>query len=118
MEVPRAVRAADATYLTALDAHGAEPSRLRARALWARAYLLVYGGRFDEALTIAGEALELQVVNLAGQGLTNPEIAARMFVSRGTVKVHLSHIYTKLDVRNWSELAALTAKRATVTSQT
>ena len=58
---------------------------------------------------------ELQVVKLAGQGLTNPEIAARMFVSRGTVKVHLSHIYSKLDVRNRSELAALTAKKATAT---
>jgi predicted ATPase/class 3 adenylate cyclase/DNA-binding CsgD family transcriptional regulator len=61
---------------------------------------------------------ELQVVNLAGQGLTNPEIAARMFVARGTVKVHLSHVYTKLDVRNRSELAALAANRTTPTSQT
>lgn len=51
------------------------------------------------------------MVQLAGQGLSNPEIAKRMFVSRGTVKIHLSHIYAKLDIRNRSELAVLAAKR-------
>jgi DNA-binding CsgD family transcriptional regulator len=54
---------------------------------------------------------ELQVVNLASQGLTNPEIAAQMFVSRGTVKTHLSHVYAKLGVRNRSELATRAAGR-------
>ena len=34
-----------------------------------------------------------------------------MFISRGTVKVHLSHIYAKLDVRNRSELASLVTRR-------
>jgi DNA-binding CsgD family transcriptional regulator len=38
--------------------------------------------------------------------MTNPEIGARLFISRGTVKIHLSHIYAKLDVRNRTELAA------------
>ncbi len=54
---------------------------------------------------------ELQVVELAAQGLTNPEIGQRMFISRGTVKIHLSHIYTKLDVRNRSQLTALVTSR-------
>ncbi len=54
---------------------------------------------------------ELQVVRLAAEGLTNPEIGERMFISRGTVKVHLSHIYAKLDVRNRSELASLVTRR-------
>ncbi len=35
-----------------------------------------------------------------------------MFISRGTAKVHLSHVYAKLGVRNRSELAALVARRA------
>ena len=35
----------------------------------------------------------------------------RMFISRGTVKVHLSHIYAKLGVRNRSQLAAHAAGR-------
>jgi predicted ATPase/class 3 adenylate cyclase/DNA-binding CsgD family transcriptional regulator len=55
---------------------------------------------------------ERTVVEFAADGLTNPEIGERMFISRGTVKVHLSHIYAKLDVRNRSELAALAARRA------
>ena len=50
----------------------------------------------------------------AAEGLTNPEIGERMFISRGTVKIHLSHVYAKLDVRNRSELAALVARRERV----
>jgi predicted ATPase/class 3 adenylate cyclase/DNA-binding CsgD family transcriptional regulator len=56
---------------------------------------------------------ELQVAELAAEGLTNPEIGARMFIARGTVKIHLSHVYAKLDVRNRAELAALVSRRAT-----
>ena len=48
---------------------------------------------------------ELRVVELVAEGLTNPQIAAKMFVARGTVKVHLGHIFTKLDVTSRSELA-------------
>jgi DNA-binding CsgD family transcriptional regulator len=54
---------------------------------------------------------ELQVAELAAQGQTNPEIGERMFISRGTAKIHLSHIYTKLEVRNRSELTALVTHR-------
>ncbi len=54
---------------------------------------------------------ELRVVELVAEGLTNPQIAAKMFVARGTVKVHLGHIFTKLDVTSRSELAAQAARR-------
>jgi DNA-binding CsgD family transcriptional regulator len=54
---------------------------------------------------------ELQVVGLAVEGLTNPEIAGRLFISRDTVKTHLSHIYAKLGVTNRTELATLAASR-------
>ena len=50
---------------------------------------------------------ELDVVSLVAEGLTNPEIGARLFISRATVKTHLSHVYAKLDVSNRTELAAL-----------
>ncbi|MGH9287265.1 MAG: response regulator transcription factor, partial [Acidimicrobiales bacterium] len=50
---------------------------------------------------------ELDVVRLVADGLTNPEIGARLFISRATVKTHLSHVYAKLDVSNRTELAAL-----------
>jgi DNA-binding CsgD family transcriptional regulator len=54
---------------------------------------------------------ERQVVALTAQGLTNPEIGARMFISPGTVKIHLSHIFGKLGLRNRSELAAEAMRR-------
>jgi DNA-binding NarL/FixJ family response regulator len=57
----------------------------------------------------------VQVIELAAQGLTNPEIGQRTF-TRGTVKIHLSHIYAKLDVRNRSQLTALVAGRAAIGS--
>ncbi|MFC4910262.1 helix-turn-helix transcriptional regulator [Actinomadura gamaensis] len=50
---------------------------------------------------------ELSVVQLAAEGLSNPEIGERLFMSRGTVKTHLSHVYAKLGVANRTELAAL-----------
>jgi DNA-binding CsgD family transcriptional regulator len=52
---------------------------------------------------------EREVVALAVEGLTNPEIASRLYMSRGTVKTHLAHVYTKLSVSNRTELAALAA---------
>jgi DNA-binding NarL/FixJ family response regulator len=56
---------------------------------------------------------ELDVVRLVVDGLTNPEIAGTLFVSRGTVKTHLSHVYAKLGVANRTELATLAAPRLT-----
>ncbi len=50
---------------------------------------------------------EEQVVALAVEGLSNPEIGERLFMSRGTVKTHLAHVYTKLGVSNRTELASL-----------
>jgi LuxR family maltose regulon positive regulatory protein len=43
---------------------------------------------------------ELEVLRLFAEGLTNQEIADRLFISLGTVKAHSSNIYRKLDVRN------------------
>jgi predicted ATPase/DNA-binding CsgD family transcriptional regulator len=54
---------------------------------------------------------ELEVVRLVGQHLSNPDIAARLFVSRATVKTHLVHIFSKLNIDSRSELAAEAVKR-------
>jgi DNA-binding CsgD family transcriptional regulator len=54
---------------------------------------------------------ELEVVRLVAEGLTNPQIGARLLISRGTVKTHLSHIYTKLDTTNRAQLAAAATDR-------
>jgi DNA-binding NarL/FixJ family response regulator len=46
-----------------------------------------------------------------GQGLRNEAIARQLFIAPGTVKVHLSHIFTKLGVTTRAELAAQAALR-------
>jgi len=54
---------------------------------------------------------ELEVVRLAAEGCTNPEIGTRLFMSRGTVKAHLAHVYAKLGIANRTELATAAAQR-------
>jgi DNA-binding CsgD family transcriptional regulator/tetratricopeptide (TPR) repeat protein len=53
---------------------------------------------------------ELKVVALVAERLTNPEIAARMFISRRTVQTHVSHALAKLGVSTRRELAAAAAR--------
>jgi DNA-binding CsgD family transcriptional regulator len=55
---------------------------------------------------------EARVVELVGEGLTNPQIAEKMFIARGTVKVHLSHIFAKVGASSRAELAAMAARHS------
>ena len=54
---------------------------------------------------------EIEVVRLVAEGLTNPEIGKRLFISPGTVKNHVAHVFTKLGISTRSELAAEAARR-------
>jgi DNA-binding CsgD family transcriptional regulator len=56
--------------------------------------------------------VERRVAGLASQGLNNPDIAQALFMSRNTVKVHLSRVYAKLGVANRTELARLAARHS------
>jgi DNA-binding CsgD family transcriptional regulator len=51
---------------------------------------------------------EQHVVDLVAEGLTNPKIAERLLMGRGTVKTHLEHVFAKTGLRNRAELAAAT----------
>jgi DNA-binding NarL/FixJ family response regulator len=43
---------------------------------------------------------ELEVLTLVAHGLSNMEIAERIFISEGTVKTHIRRLFSKLDVRD------------------
>jgi DNA-binding CsgD family transcriptional regulator len=54
---------------------------------------------------------EAKVAELVAEGLSNPEIARRLFVSRHTVHTHVSHILAKLGLGSRVELAAAATRR-------
>jgi DNA-binding NarL/FixJ family response regulator len=43
---------------------------------------------------------EREVLTLIGEGHTNAEIARELFVGEGTVKTHINHVFSKLDLRD------------------
>ncbi len=101
-------RAADAVrHYAALGARW-DISRANARlqAHGIRRILRSYHVRPDtgwEALT----PTEVKVALLVGQGLSNPGIAAELYLSRNTVQTHVSHILAKLEARSRAEITRI-----------
>jgi DNA-binding NarL/FixJ family response regulator len=86
---------------------------IRAAAAGESALAPVVASRLLERLRAPATALtsrELDVLRHAADGLSNAGIARMLHVSEATVKSHLAHVYTKLDVRSRS--AAVAAARS------
>jgi DNA-binding CsgD family transcriptional regulator len=76
---------------------------------WKRADKPAYGW---ESLT----ETEQRIADLVAQGLSNRQVAGRLFLSTHTVAFHLRHIYWKLDVNSRVQLARLAAEQAQMES--
>jgi len=59
----------------------------------------------DKTLTLTER--ERQIMRLVAEGLSNKEIGRRLHISDGTIKVHLHHVFQKLEISNRTVLAAL-----------
>jgi DNA-binding CsgD family transcriptional regulator/tetratricopeptide (TPR) repeat protein len=57
---------------------------------------------------------ELEVAKLVAEGLSNPQIADRMFISRKTVTIHLTHVFAKLGLPSRSALSAEAVRQGVV----
>jgi DNA-binding CsgD family transcriptional regulator len=57
---------------------------------------------------------EAQIAQLAREGLSNPEIGARLFISPRTAQYHLRKVFLKLDITSRNQLSRVPASRLTV----
>jgi DNA-binding NarL/FixJ family response regulator len=58
---------------------------------------------------------EREILTLVGGGLTNAEIAARLFISPATAKTHVSRVMSKLDARDRAQLVVVAYESGLVT---
>ena len=111
-----------------------EPRQLEAReqlrishAMFTEMGVEAFAGRAERELSASGQrvrkrgvehrdeltAQEAQIARLARDGLSNPAIGSRLFISSRTVEYHLRKVYDKLDIRSRRELeGVLREKRA------
>ncbi|MDQ7905989.1 AAA family ATPase [Phytohabitans sp. ZYX-F-186] len=54
---------------------------------------------------------EMKVAGLVAEGMSNPQIAAHLFLSRRTVQTHVSHILAKLQLHSRTEIAREASRR-------
>jgi DNA-binding CsgD family transcriptional regulator len=118
LEAAGAAYAADDDVSTARDAFTqAYALYLALGALWDlarlqarfRGYGIRRGPRFQHRRSRQGwdslTPAERKVVRLVARGMSNPQIAAQLFLSRRTVQTHVSHVLAKLELSSRTEIA-------------
>jgi DNA-binding CsgD family transcriptional regulator len=112
---------ARAAFTSAVEAYSslgaaADVARLQARF---RAHGIRRGPRAKHRQARSGwdslTPTETKIAAFVEEGLSNPEIAARMLLSRRTVATHVSHILKKLDVHSRTDIARESALRTIAT---
>lgn len=137
VEAIRAIREADPkARVIVLTTYDGEEDIYRALDAGARAYLLkdmlrkelidairaVYSGQTYLSPAVASRlasrvrreelsARELEILGLVARGGSNKEVAARLGLAEGTVRIHLSHVFEKLGVHDRTEAAMEALKR-------
>ena len=105
---PAAAAAAGSAALTVFEDLGAGPDADAAAALLRS--LGVRAARTGPRNIGRLTKREREVLDLLGVGLSNPEIAGRLFLSRKTVEHHVARILSKLGLRGRAEAAALVSR--------
>jgi len=101
--------------LRSYDEVGAHHAASEARARLAAAGIRLRGHRATPRPTSGWGALtrtEETVARHVATGMSNPEVAELLFVSRRTVETHVSHVLAKLGLRSRSELVLFVARRS------
>ena len=94
LSAPRDLARAEATLREAGIRRGRRGTRGRPQIGWA-------------SLTPAEHA----VAGLVAEGLSNPQIGERLYISRRTVQTHLAHMFAKLDIATRAQLAVDVTRR-------
>lgn len=117
-EVLRAIEAGATGYLLkdapSDDLMRAVEATARGEAVLSPGVTMRLIGRLREPVSPLS-ARELEILRLLASGTTNREVAARLFISEATVKTHVLHIYSKLDVNDRAAAVAVGYRRGLLT---
>ena len=110
------------THVVVLTTYADDRSVVEALRAGARGFLTKDAGAEEIERAIAAVAgqpdlpdgltpREVEVLTLIAQGLSNREIAARLYVTEATVKSHINHLFTKTGVRDRAQAVSYAYKQ-------